>query len=322
MLRKYVAYFQKLRRDKKNGGAPHKPILLLSIAAMYARNELKDNEIAVSAELVSYFKTFWSQLVTTQHDPNFALPFYHMKSEPFWHLKPKPGYESWVDSKNSIRSLKNLDEAIDYARIDADLASLLLNEESRALLSTSLLDTYFPDKVESIIHTDFENNIIKQLESEILYEPTEIYKSKIAQLKKTLNLEQFEEEVFMRGNVFKREIPKLYNYSCCVSEMRISVLGNISMVDACHIVPFSESYDDTISNGFSLCPNLHRAFDRGIISVDENYRVLVSDSFNENLESTYSIRQFEGKKILLPHDSKLHPNLDNFAAHRKRHKFD
>jgi putative restriction endonuclease len=27
----YLSCFQKLRRDRKNGGAPHKPILLISI---------------------------------------------------------------------------------------------------------------------------------------------------------------------------------------------------------------------------------------------------------------------------------------------------
>lgn len=33
--------------------------------------------------------------------------------------------------------------------------------------------------------------------------------------------------------------------------------------------------DDTIGNGLSLCPNLHHAFDRGLIAIDDEYRVLV-----------------------------------------------
>lgn len=32
-------------------------------------------------------------------------------------------------------------------------------------------------------------------------------------------------------------------------------ITNVSMVDACHIVPFSEGYDDTLTNGIALCPN-------------------------------------------------------------------
>lgn len=32
---------------------------------------------------------------------------------------------------------------------------------------------------------------------------------------------------------------------------------NAQLVDACHIVPFAISKDDTINNGISLSPNLH-----------------------------------------------------------------
>ncbi|WP_201288840.1 HNH endonuclease signature motif containing protein [Polaribacter septentrionalilitoris] len=40
------------------------------------------------------------------------------------------------------------------------------------------------------------------------------------------------------------------------------------MIDACHIVPFSISNDDTIPIGISLSPNLYRAFDRGLITIN------------------------------------------------------
>lgn len=60
------------------------------------------------------------------------------------------------------------------------------------------------------------------------------------------------------------------------------------MTGAFRIVPFSENYDDTVSNGIALCPNLQRALDRGVIGIDDNYRVMVSDSFKEE-DSSYSI---------------------------------
>lgn len=60
------------------------------------------------------------------------------------------------------------------------------------------------------------------------------------------------------------------------------------MIDACHIVPFSESYNDIVTNGIALCPNLHRAFDSGLISIDENYKVIVSNTFIEE-RNNYSI---------------------------------
>ena len=88
------------------------------------------------------------------------------------------------------------------------------------------------------------------------------------------------------------------------------------MIDACHIIPFSESYDDTISNGLALCPNLHRAFDRGLISIDDQYQVLVSSKFIE-AESSFSLKQFSGKAIAAPAEMQFLPSLKNVQWHRK-----
>ena len=65
-------------------------------------------------------------------------------------------------------------------------------------------------------------------------------------------------------------MPQVYNHTCCISGMRLVSNHGFSMIDACHIVPFSLSKDDRINNGLALCPNLYRAFDRGLILVDEN----------------------------------------------------
>ena len=130
-----------------------------------------------------------------------------------------------------------------------------------------------------------------------------------------------EEEIFLRGSIFKREIPKIYNNTCCISGMKIDSTFNASMIDACHIVPFSESYNDTITNGIALCPNLHRAFDNGFIGVDDNYRVIINSNFIESADSTYQIKSFEGKEILLPTSKKYLPAKSNFELHRGRFNF-
>ncbi len=97
--------------------------------------------------------------------------------------------------------------------------------------------------------------------------------------------------------------------------MRVDATNNINMIDACHIIPFSESFDDTIANGIALCPNLHRAFDRGLIGIDGKYRVVVSNTFREN-DCNYSIRNFEGKEIILPKQKEYYPNRENLDWHR------
>ena len=123
---------------------------------------------------------------------------------------------------------------------------------------------------------------------------------------------------FLRGNIFKRQVPIVYENTCAISGLQINATFNVSIIDACHIVPFSNSYDDTITNGISLTPTLHRAFDRGLISIDDNYCVLISDRFSEsNDESCYSIKQFAGSEILMPKNEKYYPNSENLFWHRK-----
>ena len=245
----------------------------------------------------------WALLVTTDHSVNFALPFYHLKSEGFWQLIPNPGYEAALSIQ--LKSLRNLNEAVAYAQLKSELFELLTISENRNILRSVLLDIYFPQSKEKYTQHGTQE-YLQAVEDKLLHETPTQYQLEYNQLD--------EEEIFIRGSSFKRLIPKIYDSTCCISGLRIITDDNISMIDACHIVPFSESHNDTISNGISLCPNLHRAFDRGLIAFNDHYEVVVSPTFVEQ-PSNYSIRQFEGKRIFLPKDMKYNPDLKNFQWH-------
>lgn len=156
-------------------------------------------------------------------------------------------------------------------------------------MKQTLLETNFPEAGSAICG---EANYWEQVAGQILEESSNEYVTKPQALQQELDKESFEEEVFVRGGVFKRQVPLVYGNSCCISGMRVETALNVSMLDACHIVPFSQSHDDTISNGLALCPTLYRAFDRGLIAVDpDRYTVRVSRHLCEPVQSVYSIRQ-------------------------------
>lgn len=312
----YVHCLTHLKRDAKNGGAPHKPILILSVIQLFEKGIFINNQIFILPELVAAFKSNWSKLVETNHHPIFAMPFYHMNSEPFWDLIANVGCEKWIESKSSMRSLNNLNTAVKFVVIDPNLSELLIIPESREILKLSVLEKYFPSA--NLNFNSSEDDGLPP--ASILNEPSEEYRRKIIELKNHVDENTFQEEVFIRGGLFKREIPKIYNNICAVSGLRIDAVTNVSMVDACHIVPFSEGYDDSLTNGIALCPNLHRAFDRGLISISDDYKVILSKNFIEN-SSLYSISQFADKKILLPNKSEFYPTLENLSQHRKKFGF-
>lgn len=312
---RYLIKFGRLRTgaSRKHGKAPHKPILLLSIIELIDQGDITENKIYITPELVASFKKIWGALVTSNiWQPRFYLPFYHLNGDKFWHLHVLPGAEIALTTSHSVKSLAALRATVEYASFDDELFSYLINENTRAQLKGRLLKVYFPDvhyEVDSIIGQ--VKQYIQQLELQMLEE-------KAATNVKPYEIEEDEEEQAVRNGLFKRKIPEYYHFTCCISGLRVDSTKAVSMVDACHIIPWSKTQDDSVKNGFTLCPNLHRAFDRGLIGVDDGYKVIVSDDFLET-ESDYSIRKFSGKGLILPKSKSLWPGQDNFREHRKLH---
>jgi putative restriction endonuclease len=308
-LQKYLKAFKKLRLDRSHGVAPHKPVLLLSVLQMVKKGGITGNRIYISPELISTFKTTWSQLVITNHICKMALPFFHMKSEGFWKLVPREGQHNALQAASSVGSIGVLSSMIDFSLLNEDLFQLMLNVETNLILTHFLLEEYFPVTGKNYSEGSYLQHI-SEIGNMILNESATAYSRETERLIAEGN----DEEVFLRGGLFKKEVPRVYNNTCCISGYRVDALITVAMIDACHIKPFSTSYDDTISNGITLCPNLHRAFDRGLIAIDPNYTILVSGSFMEN-DHPFSMRQFEGKRILLPQQQKYWPALINLEWH-------
>ncbi len=317
-LQHYLSAFKKLRVNRTHGVAPHKPILLLSVLQAFRNKLITTNRIYITPELVALFKTNWTVLVTSNHNCGISYPFYYLKSDKFWKLIPKQGFEN-IDAMGSImKSFSSLNAAVEYALIENDLFVLMNDQHSNSILSQFLLDEYFSESKKYFkTSASYQARLFEDLENKILHEDAEEYRREIEELMEEKN----EEEIYLRSSAFKREIPKIYDNTCSISGMRIDATINISMIDSCHIVPFSKSYDDTITNGIALCPNLHRAFDRGLISIDENFKVLIRKTFTESTQTPYLIRAFEGKKINLPQNTAYRPSQENIARHRKRFEF-
>jgi putative restriction endonuclease len=95
-----------------------------------------------------------------------------------------------------------------------------------------------------------------------------------------------------------------------------------SIVDAAHIHEFRDSRNNDPRNGMALSKNAHWQFDRGLWSLNEDYRVLVNESkFTDDGARGQRITDFEGQKIFLPTDPKYWPDYSYLDWHRKHHGF-
>ena len=115
-------------------------------------------------------------------------------------------------------------------------------------------------------------------------------------------------------DVFRMAILSAYEGKCCVTSIDIE-----SLLVASHIKPWAKSDKaERLNPQNGLCLNaLHdRAFDRGAISIADDYSIVVS---NRVFRSTsHAVQKFlldySGKKINLP--SRFLPRLDFLAWHR------
>ncbi len=114
---------------------------------------------------------------------------------------------------------------------------------------------------------------------------------------------------------FRKTVLASYNLRCCITGLSIKPL-----LIASHIKPWAASDDisEKTNPRNGLCLNaLHdRAFDVGLISIDEDYRVMISKTIKESEFGPHSIdffMPFEGRQIDLP--NKFTPDLEFIRYH-------
>lgn len=82
-------------------------------------------------------------------------------------------------------------------------------------------------------------------------------------------------------------------------------------LEAAHIWPISHKGLYLPSNGIALCRDMHWAFDKGMFTVDDNFKVKV----HPNIESEY-LRQYNGKQIFIPENPFFRPDVNSLHYHQ------
>ncbi len=115
---------------------------------------------------------------------------------------------------------------------------------------------------------------------------------------------------------FREAVLSGYHNACAICSINIP-----SMLNASHIVPWSKDKTRRVDpkNGISLCVLHDRAFDRGLITVDDKYKVIVSEQlFTKKPSNLHKIGLLDihGKKINLP--ERFKPDADALDYHRNQ----
>ena len=297
-----------LRVDRAHGVAPNKPVLLLAIVELIEQGHIRENKILPSPDLFEIFMKYWS--IVTDRKPNLALPFFHLKRDGFWHLHANAGYEIALKVTTQIKTVSRLREIVVSASFDDELFLLLTNPYDREVIRQTLIDTYFVD-----FKADIESLIAKGQQIDAYRQAL------LQQVKQTFAslqpLAPTEAENPIRKAGFRQAIMRIYDYTCAVCQLYVLTLDGESVTEAAHIIPFSESHNNDVRNGISLCQLHHWSFDKGLISVDSNYKVIVSELMLERGPAEWRLTALRGKGILLPDRDALYPAQEALAWHRE-----
>lgn len=250
-----------LRVDRSKGVAPHKPILLLAIIELIEYGKLSENKIYPTPLTTSTFLKYWSRLNSETHRANVSLPFFHLKSEGFWHLHPNKGYEKVLEFTKSIRTFSELRRVVSHATIDANLFLIFSNKIYRENMRGRIIETYFQERKDILMGIFKENEESEKQRNELIADS----------IKKFSPIKESEESEAKRKPIFRNAIMSIYDYTCAICKMQVLTVDGASIADAAHIIPFSISHNNDIRNGFALCKNHHWCFDRGLITVDQQF---------------------------------------------------
>ena len=113
---------------------------------------------------------------------------------------------------------------------------------------------------------------------------------------------------------FRKAVMAAYNYTCCITGNPVP-----GLLVASHILPWSDFPEERLNprNGLCLTAHFDRAFDIGLITLDEQLRVVLSPALrrylpNEALESEFTSR--EGQPLTRP--DRFAPEPQFLAHHR------
>jgi putative restriction endonuclease len=106
---------------------------------------------------------------------------------------------------------------------------------------------------------------------------------------------------------FRGKVLRAYDNQCCISGETIP-----EILEAAHIQEYRNINSNHVQNGLLLRTDLHRLYDNGLIYIDENYVINISNQ----ISSPHYI-QYHDKLIKLPSNLHEYPSKDALAKRKE-----
>jgi putative restriction endonuclease len=113
----------------------------------------------------------------------------------------------------------------------------------------------------------------------------------------------------LRDRIFRRIVLRAYDERCAITGLRLINGGGRAEAAAAHIRPVESNGPDIVNNGIALSGTAHWMFDRGMIGLNDNLKILISRQVN-NVDDVRSFVRPEGIALMpLRERDRPHPTF-------------
>jgi putative restriction endonuclease len=111
---------------------------------------------------------------------------------------------------------------------------------------------------------------------------------------------------------FRISVTDAYGRKCAISGGKV-----LPALDAAHIQPYARGGNHEVSNGILLRRDIHSVFDAGYVTIDEQYRFVVSDRVRTDFDNGNEYRRLHGSVLTLPTLQRARPAGDVLRWHNE-----
>jgi len=259
-----LAAFSSLRQHQHNGQrSPHKPLLALLALGRMAATGASDVPWAVAEEELADLIAEFGPASNTGRAQSAAYPFTRLRTDHIWTL------DADVDN-DRVSPLR----AGVTGRFEASLEQRL--REQPALIETvarSLVDSHFPPTVagDVLVAVGFDPEV-----------PPQASPSPAAR---------------KRSQAWRAAVLQAWDEQCAFCGFDGRSGGTAIGVEAAHVRWFALDGPDDLDNGLALCSLHHKLFDRGVLGLDDDLGVIVSQRFSARTPSGRAVYDLHGRTL-------------------------
>ena len=254
--------------NKNAGRAPHKPLLLLYMLGRFRSSGLAS---VTFSEAEPVLRKLLMDYGRPNPRPRPEFPFSRLENDGLWTVRGPNGEPNPGDSALKLRRDGYVGE------LSPELVQALTNSDG---LVHSLVDYLLRREFPESIHSRILSSIGLTFNGPTVYESYEI-------IKRRRRLPDFREMVL-----------DFFDGQCAFCGFYGQLDGQYVGVEAVHIQWFAYEGVSDLSNGIALCALHHVLFDLGVMGLNEDLAIDVSERFyTESSAANGVVRDLKGKPI-------------------------